>query len=60
MEKAKAIEGLKTALQTELNGIEFYRAAAQRTEDLSCLTPDSAAVYLARSCLPPQHQESPA
>ena len=33
MEKAKAIEGLKTALQTELNGIEFYRAAAQRTED---------------------------
>ena len=33
MERSKAIEGLKTALQTELNGIEFYRMAAQRTED---------------------------
>jgi rubrerythrin len=33
MERSKAIEGLKTALQTELNGIEFYRIAAQQTED---------------------------
>ena len=33
MENSKAIEGLKTALQTELNGIEFYRMAAQNTED---------------------------
>ena len=33
MEKEKAIEGLKTALQTELNGIEFYRMAATKTED---------------------------
>lgn len=33
MEKAKAIEGLKVALQTELNGIEFYRIAAEKTED---------------------------
>jgi rubrerythrin len=33
MERTKAIEGLKTALQTELNGIEFYRIAAQTTED---------------------------
>jgi rubrerythrin len=34
MEKSKAIEGLKTALQTELNGIEFYKMAAQQTEDI--------------------------
>ncbi|MGD9380642.1 MAG: ferritin family protein [candidate division WOR-3 bacterium] len=33
MENSKAIEGLKTALQTELNGIEFYRMAAQNTDD---------------------------
>jgi rubrerythrin len=33
MEKSKAIEGLKIALQTELNGIEFYRVAAEKTED---------------------------
>jgi len=33
MNGPKAIEGLKTALQTELNGIEFYRMAAQQTED---------------------------
>ena len=33
MNNSKAIEGLKTALQTELNGIEFYKMAAQNTED---------------------------
>ena len=33
MDISKAIEGLKTALQTELNGIEFYRMAAKNTED---------------------------
>jgi rubrerythrin len=33
MEKLKAIEGLMTALQTELNGIEFYRMAAEKTDD---------------------------
>ncbi len=33
MEKSKAIDGLKTALQTELNGIEFYRMAAEKTDD---------------------------
>ena len=33
MNQSRAIEGLKTALQTELNGIEFYRMAAQNTED---------------------------
>jgi rubrerythrin len=33
MEKEKAIEGLKVALQTELNGIQFYRTAAEKTED---------------------------
>ena len=34
MEQTKAIEGLKTALQAELNGIEFYRMAAEKTEDM--------------------------
>jgi rubrerythrin len=33
MNQSRGIEGLKTALQTELNGIEFYRMAAQNTED---------------------------
>ena len=33
MEITKAIEGLKIALQTELNGIEFYKIAAEKTED---------------------------
>ena len=33
MNESKAIDGLKIALQTELNGIEFYRMAAQSTED---------------------------
>ncbi len=33
MEKERALEGLKVALQTELNGIEFYRTAAEKTED---------------------------
>ncbi len=33
MEVKKAIEGLKIAMQTELNGIEFYRIAAEKTDD---------------------------
>ncbi len=33
MEQAKAIQGLLTALQTELNGIEFYKMAAEKTKD---------------------------
>jgi rubrerythrin len=33
MDTEKALEGLKVALQTELNGIEFYRMAAERTDD---------------------------
>ena len=33
MDKEKALKGLKTALQTELNGIEFYKMAAEKTED---------------------------
>ncbi|MCX7994552.1 MAG: ferritin family protein [candidate division WOR-3 bacterium] len=33
MEVKKALEGLKIAMQTELNGIEFYRIAAEKTED---------------------------
>lgn len=33
MERNKALEGLKIAIQTELNGIEFYRLAAEKTED---------------------------
>ncbi|UCF69693.1 MAG: ferritin family protein [candidate division WOR-3 bacterium] len=33
MEKSKSIEGLRIALQTELNGIEFYRIAAEKTAD---------------------------
>jgi len=33
MDKDKALEGLKIALQTELNGIEFYKMAAEKTED---------------------------
>jgi len=27
------LKGLKTALETEMNGIEFYRTAAEKTED---------------------------
>ncbi len=33
MDKEKAIHGLKIALQTELNGIQFYKMAAEKTED---------------------------
>ncbi len=33
MEVKKALEGLKIAMQTELNGIEFYKMAAEKTED---------------------------
>lgn len=33
MERSKSIKGLMTALQTELNGIEFYKIAAEKTED---------------------------
>lgn len=33
MEQSKAIDGLKIALQAELNGIEFYRMAAEKTDD---------------------------
>ena len=33
MDKEKAIENLKIALQTELNGIHFYKMAAEKTED---------------------------
>jgi rubrerythrin len=33
MDNSKAIEGLRTALQTELNGIEFYKMAAKNTMD---------------------------
>ena len=33
MDKKKALKGLKTALQTELNGIEFYKMAADKTTD---------------------------
>ena len=33
MDSNKAIQGLKIALQTELNGIEFYKMAAEKTED---------------------------
>ncbi len=33
MEQSKSIEGLRIALQTELNGIEFYRMAAEKTAD---------------------------
>jgi len=33
MNESKIIQGLRIALQTELNGIEFYKMAAQRTED---------------------------
>ena len=34
MERSQAIEGLKAALQAELNGIEFYRMAAHKTDDV--------------------------
>jgi rubrerythrin len=34
MNKEKILSGLRTALQTELNGIQFYRMAAERTSDL--------------------------
>jgi len=33
MKKEKIIEGLKMALQTELNGIQFYKMAAEKTVD---------------------------
>ncbi|MGQ9465956.1 MAG: ferritin family protein [bacterium] len=33
MDKEKSLKGIKIALQTELNGIEFYRIAAEKTED---------------------------
>jgi rubrerythrin len=33
MDKEKAIAGLKIALQTELNGIQFYKIAAEKTTD---------------------------
>ncbi len=33
MDKEKTLKGIKIALQTELNGIEFYRIAAEKTED---------------------------
>jgi rubrerythrin len=33
METTKAMQGLSTALQTELNGIEFYKLAAEKTDD---------------------------
>lgn len=33
MDKEKILQGLRTALQTELNGIEFYRMAAEKTSD---------------------------
>ncbi|MEO0206153.1 MAG: ferritin family protein [candidate division WOR-3 bacterium] len=33
MELKKALEGLKIAMQTELNGIEFYKIAAEKTDD---------------------------
>ncbi len=33
MDKEKALDGLKIALQTELNGIQFYKMAAGKTED---------------------------
>lgn len=33
MQKEQALAGLKIALQTELNGIQFYKMAAEKTED---------------------------
>lgn len=33
MEKQEALAGVKIALQTEMNGIEFYNVAAEKTED---------------------------
>jgi len=33
MDKEKLLQGLKVALQTELNGIQFYRIAAEKTID---------------------------
>jgi rubrerythrin len=33
MDTSKIIGGLRTALQTELNGIQFYRIASEKTED---------------------------
>lgn len=33
MDREKALKGMKIALQAELNGIEFYRIAAEKTED---------------------------
>ncbi|HEX7320036.1 MAG TPA: ferritin family protein [bacterium] len=34
MDTSKIISGLQTALQTELNGIQFYRIASEKTEDI--------------------------
>lgn len=33
MDTSKAVQGLRTALQTELNGIQFYKLAAEKTDD---------------------------
>lgn len=33
MEKNKTLEALRLALQTELNGVNFYKMAAERTSD---------------------------
>ena len=33
MELKEAIDGLRTALQTELNGYQFYKLAAENTTD---------------------------
>lgn len=33
MKSTTALEGVKMAMQTEMNGIEFYRMAAERTTD---------------------------
>ncbi|MEO0137705.1 MAG: ferritin family protein [candidate division WOR-3 bacterium] len=33
MDLKMTLEGLKIAMQTELNGIEFYKVAAEKTED---------------------------
>jgi len=37
----KALEGLRTAIETEIRGLEFFRAAADRCED-----PDGKAMFL--------------
>jgi len=33
MDRKKILEGMRIALQTELNGIQFYTMAAEKTED---------------------------